>query len=340
LDDQESKFRVINDMNVLITGGAGYIGSVTVELLRQRGERIVVLDNLSNGHREAVNIDLPFYTGNVGNANLIKQIVIDHGIEACVHFAAYAYVGESVTDPAKYFENNLTQTITLLNALRESGVDQFVFSSSCATYGEPIRIPIDETHPQWPVNPYGWSKFMIERVLEAYQTAYDLRSVSLRYFNAAGATTVHGEYHDPETHLIPNVLRAANGELEYVSVFGNDYPTPDGTCIRDYIHVSDLADAHVRSLDHLAGGGMSTEINLGNGSGFSVLDVINTARSITGNQIRSTIEDRRGGDPPQLIADSKRAYEVLGWKPGFPELEVIIRSAWDWKLAHPAGYRE
>lgn len=327
-------------MNVLITGGAGYIGSVTMESLRQRGETIVVLDNLSNGHRAAVNIDLPFYPGNAGDANLIKQIVLEHRINACVHFAANAYVGESVTNPAKYFENNLTQTITLLNALHECGVDQFVFSSSCATYGEPIRIPIDERHPQWPVNPYGWSKFMIERVLEAYQTAYGLRSISLRYFNAAGATTEHGEHHDPETHLIPNVLRAANGELESVSVFGNDYPTPDGTCIRDYIHVSDLADAHVRALDYLDGGGKSTQINLGNGSGFSVLDVINTARSVTGKQIGSKVECRRDGDPPQLIADSKRAYEVLGWKPKFPELETIIRSAWDWKLANPAGYRE
>jgi len=327
-------------MNVLITGGAGYIGSVTVESLRRRGETIVVLDDLTYGHRAAVNIDLPFYSGNVGDATLIKQIVSDREIEACVHFAAYAYVGESVTNPAKYFDNNLTQTISLLDALRGAGIDQFVFSSSCATYGEPIRVPIDETHPQWPVNPYGWSKFMIERVLEAYQASYGLRSVSLRYFNAAGATTEHGEDHDPETHLIPNVLRAANGELEYVSVFGNDYPTPDGTCIRDYIHVSDLADAHVRALDYLDGGGRSTQINLGNGSGFSVLEVIDTAQTVTGNQIRSKIEDRREGDPPQLIADSKRAYEILGWKPGFPELEAIIRSAWHWKLAHPHGYKE
>jgi len=327
-------------MNVLITGGAGYIGSVTVESLRRRGETIVVLDNLIYGHRAAVNIDLPFYPGNVGDAKLIEQIVNDHRIEACVHFAAYAYVGESVTNPAKYFENNLTQTISLLDALRSAGIDQFVFSSSCATYGEPVRIPIDEKHPQWPVNPYGWSKFMIERVLEAYQAAYGLRSVSLRYFNAAGATGEHGEDHDPETHLIPNVLRAANGELEYVSVFGNDYPTPDGTCIRDYIHVSDLADAHVRALDYLAAGGKLTQINLGNGSGFSVLDVIKTAQKVTGNEIRSKIEERREGDPPQLIADSKRAYEALGWKPSFPQLDAIIRSAWDWKLAHPTGYRE
>jgi UDP-glucose 4-epimerase len=325
-------------MKVLITGGAGYIGSVTAEALRHRGANIVVLDNLVYGHRAAVEDDVPFYLGSISDSNLIKRIVDEHSVDACIHFAAYAYVGESVTHPSKYFENNLTQTVALLDSLRELGVDKIVFSSTCATYGEPKRIPIDEAHPQWPVNPYGWSKFMIERVLEAYQTAYGLRFVSLRYFNAAGATTRLGEHHDPETHLIPNVLRAANSEVEYVSVFGNDYPTPDGTCIRDYIHVSDLADAHIRALDYLDDGGPSTQLNLGNGRGFSVLDVINAAEAVTGKSIRSKIESRRDGDPPQLIADASLANTTLGWTPALSDIEVIVRSAWEWKLANPAGY--
>ena len=325
-------------MKVLITGGAGYIGSVTAEALRKRGISIVVLDNLVCGHRAAVDKDTPFFHGCVGDSNLIKRIIDEHSVDACVHFAAYAYVGESVTHPAKYFENNLTRTIALLDALRDRGVNTFVFSSSCATYGEPNRTPIREDHPQLPVNPYGWSKFMIERVLETYQAAYGLRFVSLRYFNAAGATTRLGEHHNPETHLIPNVLRAASGELEYVPVYGNDYPTPDGTCIRDYIHVSDLADAHIRALEYLADGGPSTQLNLGNGTGFSVIDVINTAQAVTGKPIISKIESRREGDPPQLVADASRAFEALGWKREFADIELIIRSAWEWKLANPAGY--
>lgn len=327
-------------MKVLITGGAGYIGSVTVEALRRRGDALVVLDNLACGHRAAVDTSIPFYIGNAGDSNLIKRIVEDHGIDTCLHFAAYAYVGESVTAPAKYFENNLTQTISLLGALLECKVDHLVFSSTCATYGEPQRIPIDESHPQWPVTPYGWSKLMIERVLEAYRTAYGLRSVSLRYFNAAGATDRLGEHHDPETHLIPNVLREANGELDHVSVFGDDYPTPDGTCIRDYIHVSDLADAHIRALDYLSDGGQTTQLNLGNGTGFSVFEVIDAARAVTGRPISSKIETRREGDPPQLVAEASRAAETLGWKPEIPDIKSIIRSAWDWKLANPTGYPE
>jgi UDP-glucose 4-epimerase len=326
------------NMKVLITGGAGYIGSVTAAALRIRGASIVVLDNLVCGHRASVEDNVPFYLGSISDSNLIKSIVDEHGVDACIHFAAYAYVGESVTHPSKYFENNLTQTVALLDSLRELGVDKIVFSSTCATYGEPKRIPIDESHPQWPVNPYGWSKFMIERVLEAYQTAYGLRFVSLRYFNAAGATARLGEHHDPETHLIPNVLRAANSEIEYVSVFGNDYPTPDGTCIRDYIHVSDLADAHIRALDYLVDGGTSTQLNLGNGTGFSVLDVIDAAKAVTGKPIRSKIESRREGDPPQLIADASLANTTLGWTPEFADIEVIIRTAWEWKLANPMGY--
>lgn len=325
-------------MAILVTGGGGYIGSVTVELLREMGKAAVVLDNLVYGHRAAVESDVPFYQGNVGDEDLVKQVVNDYEIEACVHFAAFAYVGESVTNPAKYYENNTVQTNKLLNALIESNVKKIVFSSTCATYGNPQRIPIDETHPQNPINAYGWSKFMTERILESYDTAYDLKFVALRYFNAAGATEGCGEHHDPETHLIPNVLAVADGKLPFVSVFGGDYDTPDGTCIRDYIHVADLGDAHLRALDYLENGGESTHINLGNGQGFSVLEVIETARQITERTIDVKIEARREGDPSRLIADAEKAWRVLGWKPQFAELEKIIESAWNWKRANPHGY--
>lgn len=325
-------------MAVLVTGGAGYIGSATVELLLASGHEVVVLDNLVYGHRAAVPAGVPFYEGQVGDRELVQRLVTEHRIDSCVHFAAYAYVGESVTNPAKYFENNTVQTNGLLTALIDAGVKRFVFSSTCATYGEPQRIPIDETHPQNPVNPYGWSKFMTERILEAYDAAYGLKFVALRYFNAAGATKLCGEHHDPETHLIPSVLNAADGALPYVSVFGSDYETPDGTCIRDYIHVADLGDAHLRALAHLRTGGDSTHINLGNGLGFSVLEVIETARRVTGRPIEVRMEPRRAGDPDRLIADAGKAARVLGWKPQFADLEVIIRSAWEWKQTHPNGW--
>jgi UDP-glucose 4-epimerase len=325
-------------MAILVTGGAGYIGSVTVELLRAQGEEVVILDNLSRGHRAAIDSTLPFYEGNVGDTGLVQQIIEKHDVDACIHFAAVAYVGESVTRPAHYFENNVEQGIRLFDALLKAGVRHLVFSSTCATYGEPQRVPIDETHPQQPTNPYGWSKFMLERVLDTYDRAYDLRFVALRYFNAAGASENYGEHHEPETHLIPNVLGAALGKLPFVSVFGNDYATPDRTCIRDYIHVLDLGDAHIRALNYLRQGGDSTHINLGNGHGYSVLEVIEAARRVTGKVIEARFEPQRPGDPSRLVADAGKALRVLDWKPVHSDLTTIIQTAWRWHLAHPAGY--
>ena len=316
-------------MSILITGGAGYIGSVTTELLRARGEQVVVLDNLSRGHRDAVAAEVPFYEGNAGDRELVKRIVREHGIQACVHFAAFAYVGESVTQPALYYENNVEQGIRLLGALVESGVLRFVFSSTCATYGEPQRIPISEYQPQLPTNPYGWSKLFLERIMGDYDRAYDLRFVALRYFNAAGATAGRGERHHPETHLIPLVLKAAKGEIKHVTVFGSDYPTQDGTCVRDYIHVSDLAEAHALALDYLRAGNPSTAINLGNGQGYSVLEVIEAARQVTGRKIRIDMKGRRAGDPSHLVADAARARTMLGWEPRHADLATIITSAWE-----------
>ena len=323
---------------ILVTGGAGYIGSVTAELLVSRGERVVVLDNLSRGHRSALLKNTPFYEGDIGNRELLKRITSEQEIEACIHFAALAYVGESVTDPARYFRNNVEHGIRLLDGLLEANVKRFVFSSTCATYGEPQTIPISENHPQQPTNPYGWSKLFMEKIMESYDEAYGFKFVALRYFNACGATAELGEAHDPETHLIPNVLRASLGQLPFVSVFGDDYPTPDGTAIRDYIHVSDLADAHFRALEHLRDGGQSERINLGNGHGYSVLEVIEAARHVTGKPIEIRIEPRRQGDPSRLVADAARARSVLGWVPAYPELTSILESDWKWRSKHPVGY--
>jgi UDP-glucose 4-epimerase len=324
-------------MAILVTGGAGYIGSVTVELLRAKRETVVVLDDLVRGHREALASDQPFYQGKVGDRDLITRIAKEHCVDECIHFAALAYVGESVENPALYFENNVEQGVAFIGALKDAGVRRFVFSSTAATYGEPKHIPISEQDSQWPTNPYGWSKLFIERLLASYDRAYGLKFVSLRYFNAAGATARCGEDHDPESHLIPNVLAAAAGEKPGIAVFGNDYPTPDGTPVRDYVHVTDLADAHIRALDHLRKGGVSDFINLGTGDGNSVLEVIETARKVTSRPIRARIELRRPGDPARLVADSARAKQVLGWTPAL-NLEAIIRSAWEWKQRHPRGY--
>ncbi len=326
-------------MSVLVTGGAGYIGSVTVAQLVARGERVVVLDNLSRGHREAVAPGAAFVEGNVGDTALVERVVREHDVESCVHFAAFAYVGESVGLPELYFENNVEQGSALLRALLGAGVRRFVFSSTCATYGEPEAVPIAETHPQRPANPYGWTKFVLERALEALDRAHAFRFVALRYFNAAGAAGDLGEDHAPETHIIPIVLAAARGAAPYVPIFGGDYPTPDGSAIRDYVHVTDLADAHCRSLDHLRGGGASAKLNLGTGTGFSVLQVVEAARRVTGRPIETKTMERRPGDPSRLVADARRAGEVLGWKPAYSTLESIVGSAWAWHQAHPDGYR-
>ncbi len=326
-------------MAILVTGGAGYIGSVAVDDLRDRGEDVVVVDNLVYGHREAIDPDIPFYEGHIGDRSLLDRIFADHEIESCMHFSAYAYVGESVEKPQKYFDNNYVQTLTLLDAMLEYGIRRFVFSSTCATFGEPQYLPIDESHPQAPTNPYGWTKFMVERTLSAYEAAYGLKFVVLRYFNAAGATARRGEDHFPETHLIPLALFAASGRIPHVSIFGDDYDTPDGTAIRDYIHVSDLSNAHMAALEHLRAGKRSEFINLGNGSGYSVKEVLQTAEQVTQRPIKAMIAPRRAGDPSILVANAAKAREMLGWQPQFPTLEAIIESAWRWHQQNPAGYK-
>jgi UDP-glucose 4-epimerase len=325
-------------MSILVTGGAGYIGSVTVDLLVDQGESVVVLDDLVRGHRGAVAEGAPFYSGSTGDRALVHRICQEHRIESCIHFAALAYVGESVADPRLYFEKNVGHGIVLLDELLKAGVRRLVFSSTCATYGEPVRIPIDEEHPQQPTNPYGWTKLIMERILAAYDQAYELKYVALRYFNAAGATARRGEHHEPESHLIPNVLLTAMGKQSCVNVFGNEYPTPDGTAIRDYIHVSDLGLAHVLALDHLRKGSQSECLNLGNGLGYSVMEVIDTARRLTNAEIPIRIESARPGDPSRLVANAEKAASVLGWKPTHSELETILQTAWDWHRSHPDGY--
>ena len=325
-------------MAILVTGGAGYIGSVTVDVLRASGETVVVLDDLARGHRAAVNESAALYVGQIGDRDLVAGIAREHGVDECVHFAALAYVGESVTDPRRYFENNIGEGLGLIGALLDTGVRRIVFSSTCATYGDPDRIPIPETQAQSPANPYGWSKLLIEAALRSYASPYGLRSVSLRYFNAAGATERLGEHHEPESHLIPILLQAALGQRSHVSIFGDDYETPDGTAIRDYIHVEDLAHAHLAALRYLRAGGDSTALNLGTGRGHSVLEVLQAARRITGHAIEARREARRAGDPARLVADPSRAQDLLSWAPRAADLEVIVQSAWDWHRKHPRGY--
>jgi UDP-glucose 4-epimerase len=325
-------------MAILVTGGTGYIGSVTIERLLARGEPVVVLDDLAGGHRAALPAEVPFYQGKIGDRELVARIAREHTLESCIHFAALIEVGESVLDPARYFENNVGQGIGLIGALVQAGVRRLVFSSTAAVYGDPEEIPITEQSRKWPKNPYGWSKLFMERLLHAYDTGYGTKFVALRYFNAAGATSKCGEDHRPESHLIPNVLSAALGQQQAIRVFGNNYPTPDGTPIRDYIHVVDLADAHILALEHLRSGGKSDFLNLGTGSGYSVLEVIECARKVTGRDIPVRIEPPRAGDPARLVADPSRAKALLGWEPAVSDLGTIMSSAWDWRLRYPNGY--
>jgi UDP-arabinose 4-epimerase len=316
---------------ILVTGGAGYIGSHACKVLAKAGYTPVAYDNLVYGHEWSVKWG-PFEKGDILDRKRLDEVIKQYRPEAVMHFAAYAYVGESVDNPGKYYRNNVVGTLSLLEAMRDSHINKFIFSSTCATYGEPIEIPISEDHPQAPINPYGWSKLMIEQMLKDFDVAHGLKSVSLRYFNAAGADpdAEIGEDHDPETHLIPLVLDAAMGKRSNITVFGDDYDTPDGTCIRDYIHVTDLADAHVKALQYLQGDGRSQVYNLGNGAGFSVLEIIDTVRKVTGKDILVEMGERRAGDPPRLIGDTKAISHGLGWKPMNANLETIIMTAWNW----------
>jgi len=318
---------------ILVTGGAGYIGSHTVRLLASQGRRIVVLDNLVYGHERAlVDPGVELVVGDVGDRAMVRGLFEKHRFSAVVHFAAFAYVGESVTDPLKYYWNNTAEPVALLQVMQEFGCRVFVFSSTCATYGEPARIPIGEDNPQEPINPYGRSKLMVERVLKDCEPAWGLRSACLRYFNASGSSSdgLIGEDHDPETHLIPRVFMAITGEIEELEVFGTDYETPDGTCIRDYIHVEDLADAHARALDHLANGGSSVQCNLGTGVGVSVKEIIAAAEDVTGRRVPVKYGPRRAGDPAMLVADPSLAREVLGWQAARKDVREMVSSAWAW----------
>ena len=319
---------------ILVTGGAGYIGSHAVLALKQAGYEVVILDNLVYGHRDLIEqvLKVELIEGDTGDRDLLDKLFKSRDIAAVMHFSAYAYVGESVSNPAKYYRNNVIGTITLLEAMLAASVKKFVFSSTCATYGVPQIVPIPEDHPQNPINPYGATKLMVERILSDFNEAYDLKSVRFRYFNAAGADPSGrlGEDHNPETHLIPLVLQTALGKRESISIFGTDYPTNDGTCVRDYIHVSDLADAHVLGLEYLLKGGDSTFFNLGNGNGFSVKEVIETARQITGKEIKAIECDRRPGDPPALIGSADKARKVLGWQPQYTSIKDIMTHAWEW----------
>ncbi|MGF1512113.1 MAG: UDP-glucose 4-epimerase GalE [Elainellaceae cyanobacterium] len=319
---------------ILVTGGAGYIGSHAVMSLQQAGYQVIILDNLEYGHEDLVKTVLktPLIVGDTSDRELLDRLFAEHDIAAVMHFAAYLFVGESVTDPAKYYRNNVVGTLTLLEAMLAADVKKFVFSSTCATYGMPKSIPLVEDHPQDPINPYGMTKLMVEHILSDFDKAYGLSSVCFRYFNAAGADSEGrlGEDHNPETHLIPLVLQTALGKREAISIYGTDYPTPDGSCVRDYIHVCDLADAHVRGIQYLLDGNSSTAFNLGNGSGFSVREIIDAARRVTGKPIKAIECDRRPGDPPMLVGSAEKAQSILGWQPRYTDVTDIIAHAWQW----------
>ncbi|MFO1062964.1 MAG: UDP-glucose 4-epimerase GalE [Pirellulales bacterium] len=325
-------------MKILVIGGAGYVGSHTVRLLMNSGHEVWVYDNLSRGHRECVPPGR-LIIGELSDRNKLVAVFRDYEIEAVVHFAAFALVNESVQHPAIYYQNNVSATLELLEAMRSAGVWRIVFSSTTATYGQPEIVPIAESTLQLPINPYGFTKLVIEHALTDYAHAYGFGCAALRYFNAAGAHPDGsiGEDHSPETHLIPLVLQTALGQRESISVFGTDYPTPDGTCIRDYIHVDDLADAHLKALQLLQPG-TNFQLNLGTGHGHSVQEVIDACRRVTGKPIRSIVADRREGDPAELVADSSLAQKTLGWAPRYTDITSIVQTAWNWHQAHPQGY--
>jgi UDP-glucose-4-epimerase GalE len=325
-------------MRVLVAGGAGYIGSHTVRHLLAGGHDVTVYDNLQFGHRQAVPAER-LVVGDLGDIHRLDYLLRARRIEAVIHFAAFAYVGESVTNPARYYTNNLLYSLHLLERCRRNGVEKFVFSSTCATYGVPDKVPITETQPQRPVNPYGNTKLAFERALADYAAAYPFGSCALRYFNAAGAAadTSLGEDHTPETHLIPLVIRAALGKIPHVTIFGTDYPTPDGTCVRDYVHVEDLASAHVLALGTLAPG-TARAYNIGTGRGYSVREVIRTVEEVTGFQVPTKEGPRRSGDPPELVADACKIRTELGWAPKYANLKTIIETAWRWHRSHPTGF--
>lgn len=327
-------------MSILVLGGAGYIGSHTVRELLAQGRPVVVADNLETGHREAVPEGVPFYHGDIRNRAFLDDLFSKEDIEAVIHFAANSLVGESTVNPLKYYDNNVCGTKVLLEAMVAHDVKKIVFSSTAATYGEPERIPILESDRTEPTNPYGETKLSMEKMMKWSDKAYGLRYVALRYFNACGAHVSGeiGEDHHPETHLIPLILQVPLGKRPEIKIFGTDYDTPDGTCIRDYIHVTDLAQAHILAVDYLKNGGASDVFNLGNGIGFSVREVIETAKKVTGKDIAAVESERRAGDPSRLVASSEKARRVLGWKPEHADLEEIIATAWRWHSTHPEGY--
>lgn len=329
-------------MNVLVVGGAGYIGSHCVRQLQAAGHRPVVLDNLVFGHRQAVAPEIPFYDGDLGDTAVVTPILKDEQIDLVMHFAAFAYVGESVTEPRKYYENNFVATLRLLETMLDCGVSKFVFSSTCATYGEPDTLPMVETLPQAPINPYGQTKLDVENCLKAFAHAYGLSFAAFRYFNAAGAAEDGsiGEDHDPETHLIPLVIDAATGRRENIKIFGTDYDTPDGTCLRDYVHVDDLSRAHIAVFDKLNEPGASHFYNLGTGRPNSVREIINAVEEVTGKKVPVVESERRPGDPPALYADSSKAQAELGWAIQYTDVKDTIATAWKWHQANPDGFAE
>ena len=329
-------------MAILVCGGAGYIGSHTVHQLVAAGEQVIIADNFVKGHRKAVNPAAKLYECDIRDKDALKKIFADNQIEAVFHFAAFIEAGESVVKPLKYFNNNVYGMQILLEAMTECGVDKIIFSSSAAVYGEPERIPIDEQDATFPVNPYGDSKLIMEMMIRRVAAAHGVKFVSLRYFNASGAIEDGslGEDHHPETHLIPLILQVPLGKRDHITVFGTDYPTPDGTCIRDYIHVLDLADAHLCALNYLRGGGTSDFFNLGTGHGFSVKQIIDAAEKVTGQKIKTEFGARRPGDPAKLIASGEKARKILHWTPRFDDVEKIIATAWNWHSTHPQGYND